>query len=557
MDKIGFDNFRKFEHFPEISLSPVTYIVGPNNSGKSTFIKGLSLLQHNLNLNFPNFNTKIPFIQNVSFLEEGIENYGWGDYESNLNYESKTGIITFKWSVGKIDYLMEFGYKNCDKSESNINPPVQFLRIDLSKTAFPSILEYQRKEASKDWETNSMIEIEGLRNWISNLIFVIENILSDTAEEQINSSNETKPDFEEELIPVDALPFSMDLFMKLINGDGMIKFNENFFKNLGFYINLMNRSYENEEYNLLLLFSFIISLRGHNVADYLDPLYKALDRLNGEINSEVNSQSLKSYELNETIIDLYLQFSLMCGNLLNYSNIFSLSNEMVMINAHSASHDSVFLSTDKNNYLAQTIREFELIKDNTDGYNSARIWINKWLEEFNIGDNFIIKNEHNGTIYSVDIIKNNHAVPLGRNGTGIIQIFILLLRICIAKFKLTGNDETDIILIEEPEQNLHPSFQSKLTELFLDIVNTESLRLIIETHSEYMVRRTQVLVSEAGLSEVELEKENPFKVYYFPSEGIPYDMNYLSDGHFEEAFGAGFFDEAGKWTRELAKNRRK
>ena len=82
-------------------------------------------------------------------------------------------------------------------------------------------------------------------------------------------------------------------------------------------------------------------------------------------------------------------------------------------------------------------------------------------------------------------------------------------------------------------------------------------QIVVETHSEYLVRRTQVLVSQMNFSEDEMEVKNPFKVYYFPEEGVPYDMSYLPSGQFEEAFGEGFFDEAGKWTRELIRNRRK
>jgi hypothetical protein len=55
----------------------------------------------------------------------------------------------------------------------------------------------------------------------------------------------------------------------------------------------------------------------------------------------------------------------------------------------------------------------------------------------------------------------------------------------------------------------------------------------------------------------ELQRINPFKVYYFPAQGMPYDMQYQLNGHFVESFGDGFFDEAGKWTRQLTRNRRK
>ena len=41
MRQIGFKNFRKFENFPVIDLSPITIFVGENNAGKSTVVKAM------------------------------------------------------------------------------------------------------------------------------------------------------------------------------------------------------------------------------------------------------------------------------------------------------------------------------------------------------------------------------------------------------------------------------------------------------------------------------------------------------------------------------------
>ncbi|MDD6701441.1 MAG: AAA family ATPase, partial [Bacteroidales bacterium] len=109
------------------------------------------------------------------------------------------------------------------------------------------------------------------------------------------------------------------------------------------------------------------------------------------------------------------------------------------------------------------------------------------------------------------------------------------------------------IIIEEPEQNLHPRLQSKLADLFAAVAEDESYNFLVETHSEYLIRRTQVLVAEMNLTEEELEKQNPFKVYYFPHNGSAYDMKYLPSGRFDNKFGEGFFDESAKWHLEILK----
>ena len=109
----------------------------------------------------------------------------------------------------------------------------------------------------------------------------------------------------------------------------------------------------------------------------------------------------------------------------------------------------------------------------------------------------------------------------------------------------------NMIIIEEPEQNLHPRLQSKLADLFADVAKDESYKFLVETHSEYLIRRSQVLVAQKNLAEEDLEAQNPFKVYYFPADGLPYDMGFQSNGKFIESFGSGFFDEADNAAIEL------
>ena len=48
MKQIGFTNFRKFEQFPVLDINDITFIVGSNNSGKSTMVKAILLVYDNL-----------------------------------------------------------------------------------------------------------------------------------------------------------------------------------------------------------------------------------------------------------------------------------------------------------------------------------------------------------------------------------------------------------------------------------------------------------------------------------------------------------------------------
>lgn len=52
MRQIGFNNFRKFQSFPPIDLSPISIFVGENNAGKSTVVKAILALLDFLNFRY-------------------------------------------------------------------------------------------------------------------------------------------------------------------------------------------------------------------------------------------------------------------------------------------------------------------------------------------------------------------------------------------------------------------------------------------------------------------------------------------------------------------------
>lgn len=199
-------------------------------------------------------------------------------------------------------------------------------------------------------------------------------------------------------------------------------------------------------------------------------------------------------------------------------------------------------------------------------------FMKKWLQKFGICEDINIENIEGSLQIKLFSKENPEGRSLADYGYGVTQLVALLLNIEIAIHN-TENKHISIVgepyecepvtstipywlILEEPEVHLHPCLQSRLADLFLD-ASRYGVRLIIESHSEYLIRRTQVIVSEMLLNEDNIDFKNPFKVYYFPNGDSPFDMKYQPNGHFEETFGEGFFDEAGKWTRELIRNKRR
>ena len=110
--------------------------------------------------------------------------------------------------------------------------------------------------------------------------------------------------------------------------------------------------------------------------------------------------------------------------------------------------------------------------------------------------------------------------------------------------------------IEEPESNLHPDFQTKVADLFADAWTKFKIQFLLETHSEYMIRKIQLLISKKELdhSDVEIyyinrtkdiDKENSRVIALKPNE----------DGSFDREFGKGFYDEAAELSLEFYMNK--
>lgn len=204
-------------------------------------------------------------------------------------------------------------------------------------------------------------------------------------------------------------------------------------------------------------------------------------------------------------------------------------------------------------------------KDGSEKIYKPGTFINKWLKEFGVCESVRIENEEGHLRIKLITIESPDGRMLADYGYGVTQLVSLLLNIEITISKVEHYFDCIVgmpvactstlikpfwLIIEEPEMHLHPLIQSKLADMFCD-ASKYGVNLIVETHSEYLVRRSQVLVAEAGYDRLTIEKKNPFKVYYFPVSGSPYDMRYQKTGLFEEPFGEGFFDEAGKWSRLL------
>jgi predicted ATPase len=132
-------------------------------------------------------------------------------------------------------------------------------------------------------------------------------------------------------------------------------------------------------------------------------------------------------------------------------------------------------------------------------------------------------------------------------GFGVSQILPVVVQCFYAQPNTT-------ILLEQPEIHLHPAVQMTLADLFIEAVQSRengaerAIQLIVESHSEHLLRRLQLRIAERAIS------PDDVALYWCKvgSEGAvlePLKTNLLGD---IENWPDNFFgDEIGEMTRRL------
>lgn len=177
--------------------------------------------------------------------------------------------------------------------------------------------------------------------------------------------------------------------------------------------------------------------------------------------------------------------------------------------------------------------------------------IKRYVSDFEIAEDIKFDIDEDLMMCKVLLLTKGKWVNIKDEGFGISKLIPLILSIQ-PEYDRDAGYAPVIILIEEPESNLHPALQSKLAELFVDLSKRFNIQFIIETHSEYLIRKLQYLTAK------KLIKPEDTQLYYFHHpDRIPggedqiYPINIKSDGSLTKDFGKGFFDEADNIALEL------
>jgi predicted ATPase len=515
----GFENFKRFEKFAKLDFNAINFFVGPNNSGKSTAVKAYRLILNNLN-------------KLGEFFELN------GTWDENSNTFSNEEKMRFELTLGDYD-------------------------VDLT-------LLNNQKGIGESVKTNFRVEGLSLENTLTKLRIVVlynqETLLFFMDDNIETFSSEITFDFNEELT---KLYLEIEKLGNVRNKEYLTLVDKR--NKLIQSLKVLIENKQEVRSKTKVVQAFFDKSRENNSKNSLENLINTVKR-NIQFQIHTFNQEIKdSYSIRtESPVDdkrkedLQIQIQqlnqiLEDKRLINFFKDFKervRAEEIIYLEANLSKQKSLFLVEDLSNQLSQAIHKYADLKEIKTEFNSNDsdfVFLKNWMQEFEILSKEINRIDSivdfeiipkNGIAYEFNLLlkEGNRKASLSNMGMGSIQVMTLLLRLATLIRKLKTENKLYLVVVEEPELNLHPNFQSKLCDLFFE-VNKEfpNIRFVIETHSEYMIRKSQLWVKE---KRYENESDNPFNVVYFDKVKGPYEMKYRLDGKFKNEFGRGFFDES-------------
>lgn len=123
-------------------------------------------------------------------------------------------------------------------------------------------------------------------------------------------------------------------------------------------------------------------------------------------------------------------------------------------------------------------------------------YVAQWLQELGLIHDFTVSPVARGSnLYQVKVRRTPGAaeVLITDVGFGVSQLLPVLVLCYYAP-------EGSTLILEQPEIHLHPSVQAGLADVFIDAIRTRNIQIVLESHSEYLVKRLQRRIAEEEIT---------------------------------------------------------
>jgi predicted ATPase len=544
MQKIKVSNFRKIKESWDLDLAPITFFTGTNNSGKSTVIKSLLLLEdyvksnNHLELNFHGENF---YKHKIESFKSAINRVNFKNFQKDIHLEYQNN----GFEISILFQPSEHYHNGTLKKLKMVRSDKATLEIDLV-----SLNNYQLKVDALLLNQNDKENIEDKKDKLKTLALLqTTSNLIDFDKKELKELEKEIEKYTDEIQLIDKSNFNLENIKKE-NSDVFINKYKNLISENRKKIFELNQTIADTEKKLKILqkkrneivhqkkdhltYSPTFSVEDFDISNRridiiirtILPKYLVENNLGNRRKKNDFKNSDESLELDK-------------ANKLGDELLVALSFNVKHLSPHRSNQNKLFLHENKDvdiNYLVKNHFEKQLHSDLT-----VLEFMKKWMSKdyFDIGDDYRITT-YESTVSKIEVFEDESWINLSDKGFGAGQVFTVLLAIAssiienqrkIAEKGALFQEDLSIILIEEPEANLHPGLQSKLAELFLEASYKFGISFILETHSEYMIRKSQLLNLD----------DKVFKLYYFSQAG-PYEMEYTDKGGFSRGFGKDFYD---------------
>jgi hypothetical protein len=556
---LSVQNFRVFKETQLFNFAPLTLLIGPNSSGKSSVVKLLSIFNFSAN-KYKELSAYAPLKLDGNFLPNDFI-----DLSSSISDFNAPLVLEFQdsRSVFFKDFSYEFEFLSDQKHSA----------LGIGKFT----IKINQQEAISIKKTNYENSNDNSFDILMNIEILLEELKS-FAKRMENDS----------IYPVTHYK-ATSVFDLLKNNDDLFVWKNSLGNSL--YSNKL-RDFQDEYFNKTIKINIdnlpehlIINqnpaLIDNGLKGYVQGIFVFLQNaiqnelIKQKIFDEIEFSEIGNYLSNEYILNISNSVYKSIFEQTNFikSSVYrSKRNRYFVLNENINSSFEISL----NKYISESIT---FIEENTI-YGCD--YVDCWLKKFNIGESLeIIAIDKSNTIFLVEIVKiDGKRVNIADLGYGSGQIISLILvpflhlefYVTIGSFDIKDlgnfklnekndsensskksnsikweiNSSVHIHYLEEPETNLHPNWQSLIAELF-SFHLTLGIRYIIETHSEYLVRNLQKLVAQKKLH------NDDVSIHYFNCDEFVDELNgepkvkniQMNEmGGLTDNFGPGFFDEA-------------
>ncbi len=581
--KLRIRNFRCLEDV-EIELSPYTFLFGPNGSGKSTVIKAIAaLFQDVMHPDFDFCWQKKLYDLKYIKISDDIENIKY-DVILELNNDDWKQILQLKY-----DHITRF-------SEAHQNSKMISALNDESEIAELFKLHYSR--------FYSVIETDSLNPELYSLInnfdssFLYINNVTDQYNIAFNGITEIQKNIKEliekerdayynevlheEKVDLNEIyknlvelnfkhPTAFDINIGItfeLNFDKLIPRYKIFSKKLdaefeifGGFLFLNNL--EGINFNLNKHFAELSSYKSLNDLDFSVILWILIQKYGsdnpGDLLVKVNYIYLLLYIAVKQTLAIWYNHAKTVRDLPEpyydlYKNDYNDEYKRLLYTLPDEKTALKLISGEM--YEDEVRSEYEIYLNMLDVFR-----------KFGFCDYFY--KVENTPLFSIEFIRSGRKVNLASASSGFQQLFLVIY---YAFYRFN-----QVLLIEQPELHLNPKLQSYFVDFLTDKIkdsyyknyvrkslsNQNMAKIVeintnlyknlnvIETHSEHIIRRLQILIAENKV------KIDEVSVFYFreneegkiEAKALPLDEK----GNFIEEWPDGFFDEASNLTFELLK----